>query len=140
MSPEKQEIQDSKVILDMEEKQRLNIFLNSMKEHQSKKMKLYSKVQKTMDKLFQHYKALSQTIFTLADLVGDLTTNSQKIEKLCSGNFKNIPLHSNTFNTFKVALYSWSHEMSQTQANFKKNFEPLITNLQTGGYTVKNVI
>lgn len=138
-SPKKVKDEVEKYDLDIEEKQRLNIFLGTMKDLQSKKLKMYSKIEIIMEKLHKQYKALSKTIFKLADTVGELSSNSEKIEKLCSGNFKNVALHSQTFNTFKVALYSWSHEMSQTQSNFKKNFEPLMKGLHKETIQIKDV-
>lgn len=125
--------------MDVEEKQKLNLYLKSMKEHLSKNLKLYVKIEKTMEKLFSQYKQLSKTIFKLADFVGELSSNSEKIEKLSAENLKFVPLKSKTFNTFKVALYSWSHEISQTQSNFKKNFEPLIRGMKNEVLQIKNV-
>lgn len=125
--------------LDMEEKQKLNTFLKSMKGHLSKNLKLFAKIEKTMEKLFTQYKQLSKTIFKLADYVGELSSNSEKIEKLSSDNIKFVPLKSKTFNTFKVALYSWSHEISQTQSNFKKNLEPVIRGMKGEVLEIKKV-
>lgn len=126
-------------LVDKTDEIRLNQFLDSVKEVQACKMECYDQILGTVSAINSKYSEVCALIFKLADQIGVLTAKTKEMENLCSENLKDSVCQSQTYNMMKVALYSWSHEISQSKGNLSKYFVPLIKRLKTNSSLIDEV-
>ena len=124
---------------DPNRRKKLRIFLDRMKDIHKEKSALELQVSNIYKQISTHYKELSKLIFSLADVVNGLASVSEKTEKLCSKNFKGVSPQSTVFKSFKVALYSWSAEMTQAQNNIVKEFWPVVKTMKADSLRQKGM-
>jgi DNA primase len=107
------------------------MFLDQMKEVKTAKTSHYDSILSLVQNISIKYSELSGLIFKLGDQIGQISNKTQEVEDLCAENIKDSVQQSSTYNMMKVALYSWSHEISQAKTNLQKQITPLIKRLKS---------